>query len=88
MTAGADLFGVTRDEILGQPVGSFTAHENEKRMGDRLLGLARSGHPLASTAVVKRPDGTACRIEFLVRPIGEEQSVVTMRRIAGGHHRG
>jgi PAS domain S-box-containing protein len=78
--AAAELFGVRRDEIPGRPVGSFTAHESDDEIGRRLMGLADGEGRLASTAIVKRPDGADLRIEFVVRSTGSEGHIVTMRR--------
>jgi PAS domain S-box-containing protein len=78
--AAADLFGVERSEIIGQPVGSFTAHEIDDEMGARLLGLASGIRVLTSTAVVTRPNGERWPIEFEVWG-ADNGHRVTMRRI-------
>ena len=85
--AAIELFGVTRDEIIGRLAGSFTTHEEDDAMGERLLEISRPGLPVASTAVVKRPDGEAWPIEFVVQPAGKDGHIVTMRRIAAASDR-
>jgi PAS domain S-box-containing protein len=85
--AAAALFGVSRDEVIGKPAGSFTSHEPEPELGDHLLGIAESEGQLRSTAVVTRRDGETWPIEFVVRPTREGDHVVSMRRLPSNEAR-
>jgi PAS domain S-box-containing protein len=80
--AAAALFGADREQIIGRRVGSFTAHEDDDEIGDRLLSIASVGQPVSSIAVLKRPEGLGPRIEFVVRPSGSDHHLVTMRLLA------
>jgi PAS domain S-box-containing protein len=79
--AAAELFGVSREAVIGRPAGSFTSHEREPELGDRLLTTAGRQGGLGSTAVVTRPNGETRPIEFVVRPIRDGGFVVAMRPV-------
>ena len=64
--AAADLFGVPAEDIVGSRIGRFTRHEPSDEAGLRAFDvLAREG-VLVSTAVVLRPDGSECEIDYRI----------------------
>ena len=81
--AAAKLFGVDREDIIGRPAGSFTVHEPDPPVGERLLETARRVGSLDSTAVVLRPDGERWPIAFRV-VASEDGHEVYMRRTDDG----
>jgi PAS domain S-box-containing protein len=81
-SAAADLFGVSRRQIVGKPAGSFTRHEANEEVGRRLFAALAESGALHSTALVRRPDGEEWPIEYHMRPTpASDGYVVVMRRI-------
>ncbi len=81
--AAVDLFGVERDQIVGRLAGQFTRHDGDEGLGQRLLELA-GAEPIASTAVVVRPDGEELTVRFSVSARAGGGYEVEMRRAAPG----
>jgi PAS domain S-box-containing protein len=78
--AACELFGVPRSMVVGARIGSFTRHEDDEALAQRLSEeLARSGD-LLSTAVVVTPRGVEIPIEFRTMRAENGDSFTTVMR--------
>jgi PAS domain S-box-containing protein len=78
--AASQLFGVPRATIVGASIGSFTRHEDDQALGQRLFEeLTRCGE-LCSTAVVVTPSGAEVPIEFRTTRSDNDDSFTTIMR--------
>jgi PAS domain S-box-containing protein len=80
--SAAELFGVSRQEILAGHAGDFTRHEPDAEVGRRLLALLRDTGRMDSTAIVRRPDGSEWPIEFHIEPGPNPGTYATIMRRA------
>ncbi|MEA2676435.1 MAG: two-component system, cell cycle sensor histidine kinase and response regulator CckA [Chloroflexota bacterium] len=62
--AAVELLGVTRDEIVGHPAGSFTKPDARIEDAAGLWELLTTSGRLHSLAIVTRPGGRDLRVEF------------------------
>jgi PAS domain S-box-containing protein len=79
--AAADLFGVSREEIVGARSGSFVRHENNEEVRARFYTLLAEVGMLHSTAVVVRPDGEEIPIEYRITREAPGEYVSVRRRL-------
>ncbi len=63
--AAVELLGVTRDQIVGQPAGSFTKPDARIEDAAGLWDLLTTSGRLHSLAVVSHPGGRDVRVEFI-----------------------
>ena len=63
--AALELLGVTREQIVGQPAGTFTKPDARIDDAAGLWDLLESSGRLHSLAVVSCPDGRDVRVEFI-----------------------
>jgi PAS domain S-box-containing protein len=81
--AAEELFGVSRDEILGARAGTFTRPDDRIEDADALWrALAKHGR-LHSLAVLTCPDGSEESVEFITVLDGDGpgRNVTTLRRV-------
>jgi PAS domain S-box-containing protein len=81
--AAEELFGVSRDEILGARAGTFTRPDDRIGDADALWGaLAKHGR-LHSLAVLTCPDGSEESVEFItvLDADGPGRNVTSLRRV-------
>jgi PAS domain S-box-containing protein len=76
----ADLFGVTREQIIGAPAGSFTRHQNYVEVSRRVFAVLQEVGVLHSTAIVVRPDGEEFPIEYHTTRASVPGAFVTVMR--------
>jgi PAS domain S-box-containing protein len=81
--AAAHLFGVAPEQILGQPAGSFTRPDARIRDADELWAVLAESGRLHSLALVRRPDGSDIRVEFVTihDGAGSGRHVTTLRPV-------
>jgi PAS domain S-box-containing protein len=79
--AAADLFGVSREAILGARSGSFVRHGNDDEVRTRFYALLSAVGVLHSTAIVVRPDGEEFPIEYRITREAPGQYVSVRRRL-------
>ena len=63
--AAAELLGVDRDQIVGQPAGTFTKPDARIEDAAGLWDLLTTSGRLHSLAVVSHPGGRDVRVEFI-----------------------
>ncbi len=63
--AAVELLGVDRDQIVGQPAGTFTKPDARIEDAAGLWDLSTTSGRLHSLAVVSRPGGRDVRVEFI-----------------------
>jgi len=82
--AAEELFGVPRNDIIGQPAGTFTRPDARIKHADEMWALLAQTGSLHSLALVSRADGTDVRVEFVTVRDGARPgfSVTTMRRVS------
>ena len=69
--AAAELLGLSTDQIVGQPAGTFTRPDARIEDAAGLWELLRSSGRLHSLAVVSRPGGQDVRVEFITLRNGD-----------------
>ena len=83
--SAADLFGVSRERILGAAAGAFTKHEGSDVVRDRLLETLHKSGELCSTAVIVKPDGSEHEVDFHIsRSTNGECTTVMRPRLRSG----
>jgi PAS domain S-box-containing protein len=78
--SAADLFGVTREEIIAAPAGSFTRHKDFVEVSRRVFATLQDVGTLHSTAIVVRPDGGEFPIEYHTTRASLPGAFVTVMR--------